>query len=187
MNCDNAAVLVPSYLDEELSEEQAAPLRKHLLACPTCRELAKDGTNLSRWFADDEPFEVPVGFAARVARRAFSGDRGLLPDTAPEAISADLPPDAAARGGKRQTPLLRFVLTATSIAALVLFVLAMAIRWRTLPEGRGVQADDAIELRQQIEELNRRDAEALDSSGQQGKRNQGALGDQEPTFGGGAQ
>lgn len=187
MNCENAAVLVPSYLDEELSEEQAAPLRKHLLACPGCRELAKDGTNLSRWFADDEPFEVPAGFAARVARRAFSGDRGLLPESASEGIGADLQPTAAAAGGKHQTPLLRFVLTATSIAALVLFVLAMAIRWRTLPEGRGVQAEDAIELRQQIEELNRRDAEALDSSGELSDQEQGAPGDREPTLGGAAQ
>ena len=77
--CDDARALVPSYLDGELSEAQASPLRAHLLDCPACRGVAKEGKALRRWFEfEPAPVSVPAGFAARVARRAFAGDPGLL-------------------------------------------------------------------------------------------------------------
>ena len=42
IHCDNASSLVQSYMDSELTEAQAAPLREHFLDCPACRELAKN-------------------------------------------------------------------------------------------------------------------------------------------------
>jgi anti-sigma factor RsiW len=124
--CDDARVLVPSYLDGELSEAQASPLRAHLLACPACREVAKEGKTLKRWFAaPPERVRVPDGFAARVARRAFAGDPGLL---VPEA------------GPARQRPLLPFLLLATAVAAAVLLVLAVAIQRESLPESNRLEA-----------------------------------------------
>jgi len=125
MPCQNARSLVPSYLDGELTEERAAPLREHLLACVGCRETAKGGRNLKSWFQDAEA-EIPSGFAARVARRAFAGDRGLDGVEAP----------AEERAGT----LLPFLLRASTVAAAILFVLAISIQRRSLPEGDGLEA-----------------------------------------------
>jgi len=127
ISCDAARPLVPSYLDGELSEAQASPLRAHLLDCPACREVAKEGKSLQRWFeTESEPITVPAGFAARVARRAFAGDPGLL---VPE------PPAIRPR-----RPLLPFLLVASAVAAALLFVLAVAIQRESLPRTNGLDA-----------------------------------------------
>lgn len=129
-SCDDARPLVSSYLDGELSENLASPLRAHLLACPACREVAKEGRTLSRWFeVDPTPVTVPSGFAARVARRAFAGDPGLLVPEVPRV-----------KAGK---PLLPFLLVASALAAALLFVLAVAIQRETLPHSKGLDAKDS--------------------------------------------
>jgi anti-sigma factor RsiW len=128
--CDDARVLVPSYLDGELSEAQASPLRVHLMACPACREVAKEGKVLKRWFvAPVDRVSVPDGFAARVARRAFAGDPGLLV------------PEPSQRRVER--PLLPFLLLATAVAAAVLFLLALAIQRESLPQSNRLEAQQA--------------------------------------------
>jgi anti-sigma factor RsiW len=130
ITCDAARPLVPPYLDGELSEAQASPLRAHLLDCPPCRETAKEGKALERWFVD-EPLAVaaPAGFAARVARRAFAGDPGLL---VPE------PPALA-----RRRPLLSFLLVASAVAAAALLVLALALKRQSLPGADGLDARES--------------------------------------------
>src|ERR1700752_2002103 len=87
-SCDETRKLVPRYLDGELSEAQASPLRTHLLDCPACREVAKEGRSFHRWFEAVEPVPVaiPAGFAARVARRAFAGDPGMLVPVEPPSL-----------------------------------------------------------------------------------------------------
>lgn len=127
ISCDAARPLVPPYLDGELSEAQASPLRAHLLDCPACRESAKGGKALARWFVA-EPLAVsaPAGFAARVARRAFAGDPGLL---VPE------PPAVHPR-----RTLLPFLLVASAVAAAVLLVLALALQRESLPRAGGLDA-----------------------------------------------
>src|SRR5262245_33215547 len=120
ISCDDARTLVPSYLDGELAEAQASPLRGHLLDCPACREVAKQGKTLQRWFEVAPPaVTVPAGFSARVARRAFAGDPGLL-----------VPEPPAVRPRKSLLP---FLLVASAVAAALLFVLALAIQRETLP------------------------------------------------------
>ena len=131
ISCDDARPLVPSYVDGELSEAQASPLRAHLLDCPACREVAKEGKSLQRWFEFEQaPVAVPAGFAARVARRAFAGDPGLL---VPE------PPPSNATGRPRAS-LLPFLLVASAVAAALLFVLAVAIQRESLPRSNGLDA-----------------------------------------------
>ena len=132
IHCDNAGSLVQGYLDGELTEAQAAPLREHLLDCPGCRELAKGGRTLRRWFQEarevhqdaDAGVPVPDGFASRVARRAFAGDPGLL---IPEPRRASLMP---------------FLLAATAVAAGLLLVLSIVIQRQTIPDSATMSADD---------------------------------------------
>ena len=156
MECSQARSLIPSYLDGELSEAQAAPLRRHLLDCQPCRAGAQGEKNLKRWFAPDEPMAVSRDFAARVARRAFAGDTG------------DRFGPAAAAAGAGEDRSLRYVLQITSIAALVLIMLALALRSLSLPAGHSLVAntgepslDQAIE---ELDRLNRTDSRAQSPS-----------------------
>jgi len=69
---------------------------------------------------------VPDGFAARVARRAFAGDPGVL---VPHA--AEIEPTGS---------LLPFVLKLSALAAGLLFAFSIGIRMTSLPSGAGMNA-----------------------------------------------
>lgn len=145
IHCENARPLVPSYLDGELSEAQAGPLRQHLLACASCRSEAQDLKSLKKWFVSGEsaglPVAVPDGFASRVTRRAFAGDRGRV-DPEDEIVLAAAPDG----GGSGQTDgLLRFVLQVTSIAAALLIALSLALRAMDLPRSESLMAEESLE------------------------------------------
>jgi anti-sigma factor RsiW len=127
ITCDHARPLVPGYLDGELSEAQASPLRAHLLDCPACRESAKQEKSLKRWFEPEPAPAVPSGFAARVARRAFAGDPGLLVPESPRV---------------RARPLLPFLLVASAVAAAALLLLALALQRESLPRAGGLEAQE---------------------------------------------
>ena len=155
IQCENASALVPSYLDGELSEEQAGPLRRHLLDCFACREVAQGEQALKRWFsAEESATAVPPGFAARVARRAFAGDQGVLqPQASTEASTA---------GGGSVLP---FVLRLTAIAAAVLFAFALGIRQQSLPEDLGLSAEESWQdVREELSELNEQEAIASEAN-----------------------
>jgi anti-sigma factor RsiW len=152
MECRNAKALIPSYIDGELSEAQAGPLRKHLLDCQSCRTDAQGEKNFKRWFVRDESFQIPAGFSARVARRAFAGVRS---EGWSEALRSDR--------GVVEKDLLRFVLQVTSIAAVLLVVLSIGIRNSSLPSGSKLMADDhpevSLELAlEELDELDRAEA-----------------------------
>lgn len=152
--CENAKSLTPSYLDGELSEEQAAPLRRHLLECLSCREVAQSEQALKRWFAVDDESPAPPGFAARVARRAFAGDPGVLSDREVE------PAETAVEGA-----ILSFVLLFTAAAAAVLLVLALAIREERLPASPGLSAEEPYpQVLESLEQLNRRESTTIDQA-----------------------
>ena len=128
VTCENIRTLLSSYLDGELSEEQAQPARAHLMDCTSCREAVQEGKVIRRWFQGaEQAVEVPAGFAARVARRAFAGDPGLL---VPE------------RAGQGEKPLLPFVLKLSALAAGVLFAFSLLIQKESLPSGEEIQATD---------------------------------------------
>jgi len=161
--CQDARPMIPSYLDGELSEAQAATLRKHLLECQPCRATAQDQKNLARWFqvakTAEAPLPVPRDFAARVARRAFQGDRG--------ALGTELAPAPARTGAESRH--LRLVLTLTAAAAAVVLIVSMAIRQMTLPNGQDLRADDkkeaVVPLPEAIQELDRLNARERDAAG----------------------
>ena len=151
MKCNQAQPLIPSYLDGELSEAQAGPLRKHLLDCQPCRGSAQGEKNLKRWFVPEAHVAVPRDFASRIARRAFAGDRGerLLEQPASVIVS---------RSGEDSN--LRFVLQLTSLAAAALILLSLAIGSLKLPSGNKMQADSTreVKLERAIDELDRLNA-----------------------------
>ena len=126
--CTDARPLIMSYLDGELSEAQAAPLRKHLLECQPCRGSAQDQKNVRRWFQAADPVVIPKDFAARVARRAFQGDRGevLVASAAQHELTPPTLAPARAHDGRssKEGQTLRFVLTLTAIAAALVFCVA---------------------------------------------------------------
>ena len=152
LRCNDALPLVPSYVDGELSEAQARPLREHLLDCRDCRGAAQDLKGLSRWFAsdvDDPNALVPSGFAARVARRAFAGDTGQ-PEPAFPGLSSP---------AERGSDPIGFVRELTGLAAAVLVALAVGFRMQQVPSGERLRADEMLsfqEIEQRFEDLNER-------------------------------
>lgn len=147
MDCNDARPLVPSYLDGELSEAQAGPLRKHLLACQACRASAQAGKNLKRWFAATEPVAVPRDFAARVARMAFAGVE--VPEYAPVFETAAPRTAVAPVLVQRSQPepeqagrLLTFVLRLTVAAAVLALLASVAIQSLRRPSSSDLRADD---------------------------------------------
>jgi anti-sigma factor RsiW len=195
MECQQSQSLIPSYLDGELSEAQAAPLRKHLLDCQPCRAGAQGEKNQKRWFSAKLPVSVPHGFAARVARRAFAGDTGetqveILPAGAggvfARSASAAMSLDRAAlqssrahaERGASEAQLLRFVVQATAAAALLVLVLSIALRSLSLPAGSNLRAADGrneIGVEKALERLDQMNqTERMNSSGLTGEKTRGA-------------
>src|SRR5688500_16149750 len=152
--CTDARPLIPAWGDGELSAAQPAPLRAHLLGCRDCRGAMQDLRALHRWFevgALAGHALVPPGFAARVARRAFAGDRGeRLAPAAPEFERE-----------RRRT--LDFVLWSTAAAALLVVALSVALRLRELPASERLRAEDRTpqtteEILRALDELDAREA-----------------------------
>lgn len=159
MDCIDARPLVPSYLDGELSEAQAGPLRRHLLACQPCRASAQTGKNLKRWFATTEPVAVPREFAARVARMAFAGVE--VPDEMPlRDLEIASQPVVAAREAVAEPAegrILTFVLRLTVAAAVLALLASVAIQSLRRPSSAELRADDrrTMTLEQALERLDR--------------------------------
>ena len=150
--CAQARPLVAPYLDGELSEALAGPLRRHLMDCPACRAEAQAGRSLKRWFAAEPAMAVPGGFAARVARRAFAGDTG---ERGAESDEGWAPVAAAEQGA-----LLGFVLRLTAAAALLLIGLSVSSRLQQLPPGDRLRAQEPTrsteEILRRLDELDRK-------------------------------
>lgn len=160
MTCNEAQPLVWSYLDGELSEAQAAPLRKHLLECHACRNSAQDGKTLKRWFVRSEAVELaPRGFAARVAQQAFAARHA---ERAEQLSEVDEAPVARGNGEGR---VFSFVLRLTAVAAVALFVLSLVLRFQALPASEGMRADQREQptledVKRGLDELNAKEANA---------------------------
>lgn len=158
MDCRQAEPLIPSYLDGELSEARAAPLRRHLLDCQPCRAGAQGEKNLKRWFPAGTALAVPRGFAARVARRAFAGDLGEIPVVDSPSKLRPVPATRPTERVEHEEGILQFVLGLTAAAALVLIALAVSMRGSSLPSGSNLRATDGrdqISVEQALERLDR--------------------------------
>lgn len=166
MECQDARGSIQAYLDGELNEERAGPLRKHLLDCQPCRASAQSEKNLKRWFAKAKTPAtslIPRDFSARVARRAFAGDPGER-FTEPHTILVGAGGATMAAASRSDERNLRFVLTLTAAAAVLLVVLSVAIRGLTLPSSKTLIADERTTIedaRKQLDMLNQQPAAAV--------------------------
>lgn len=152
--CKEAVPMIGAYLDGELSPARAALLRPHLLECPACRNAAADGRSLQRWFAPlresaesgELAVAVPSGFSARVARRAFAGDRGVRGEWAERTAPA-----------REEGRILPFVLRLTAVAAAAALLLSLGVQLASRPQSNNLAADDraALPLLQIQTELDR--------------------------------
>jgi anti-sigma factor RsiW len=149
-SCEEVQPLVAVYLDGELSDTQAAPVRQHLLDCPACRQKVQEAKALKSWFRPTEEVPVPRDFAAHVARRAFAGDRGLLVPTAPpsEAVERDLG---------------RFVMNLTALAAAALLLISLSVQLAKRPDGETLRAENTTleESLQDLDRLNQQEFEGV--------------------------
>ena len=145
MDCLAASALVPGYLDGELSESQASPLRQHLLECAACRSITQEGKTLQSWLVAESAIVVPPGFAQRVARRAFAGDQGR---TEWSTASPARPFEARLRS---------YVVGLTALAAAVLMVVALVLGAGRRPQTSELRADDLSReaVLERLDELNR--------------------------------
>jgi anti-sigma factor RsiW len=141
MQCDDVLPLIAGYLDGELSETQSGPVRQHLLDCPACRQATQDQKALKSWFRPTAPVAAPEGFAARVARRAFQGDPGLLTPQAPPAR-------------EEAGSLLRFAMNLTAVAAAALLVMSLALQLQKQPASTTLRADSS-DLERALQSLDR--------------------------------
>jgi len=154
-DCQTYRALVPGYADGELSEEQAAPLRQHLLSCNACRNAVQDLDHVGRWFPREPELEVPEGFAARVAAAAFAGAE---PVARPRPRAQQRP--AAAAAPDAEPRLMGFVLTLTSVAAGVLLTLALLMAREDEPQGTQMSAEPLPAILQELDRLNGERGEA---------------------------
>ena len=106
-DCKLFRPLIPGYLDGELSEDQASPLRKHLMDCRSCRTATQGEKALKGWFVAAEAINVPQGLAAHAAG-ARRGGCGAAAAACCPAYFTHHPPDVVrapgGRGGGVRTP-----------------------------------------------------------------------------------
>lgn len=145
MSCERSHALLTRYADGELEEILAAPLRRHLLECNGCRALAVETKNLRAWMEPRPAPAIPAGFAARVAERAFAGGEPVVTLRPAGGLESSIP------------HLQAFVLSATAVAAGVLFFLALALGFVSRPGGQSLEAMPYNEVLEQLEELKRQE------------------------------
>jgi anti-sigma factor RsiW len=154
MECNAANALIPGYVDGELSEAQAKPLRQHLLDCAACRAVTQDVKGLRGWFVAPGAVTVPPGFAERVARRAFAGDRGQQ--------WGGRERDDAGVSFAAEPRLVSFVMGLTALAAGLLLAISIYIGTMQRPQTDDLMADDLSPqaVVERLDELNRAEATA---------------------------
>lgn len=73
--CERVQQRVSRWLDDRLDAETSAVVERHLEQCDVCRVEFAAMRELSRRVAEQEPDDLPVGFAARVREAALQPER----------------------------------------------------------------------------------------------------------------
>lgn len=72
MECHNADELMMKYMDNALTENEAALLGKHLEACPRCEADFRLYDSILTGFSEMELISTPEGFEARVMEKILA-------------------------------------------------------------------------------------------------------------------
>ncbi|MFT7677553.1 MAG: anti-sigma factor RsiW [Planctomycetota bacterium] len=154
MQCVRAEELIPRYVDGELNDVEASPLRQHLIDCQTCRLRAQEVEALGSWFVDPTeqvgPAEAPAGFAARVAALAFAGAAQVEPLAGPRSLATA---HAEEHARSRENQLQTFVLNLTGAAAILVILFAFGLQRRGMPEVGTINADATMSLFESLDDL----------------------------------
>ena len=168
IQCEVVLALVPTFVDDEVTDGVGSTVRRHLMDCPACRKAVQEEQTLRQWFVASPEVEVPEGFAARVARRAFAGDVGLIPAVAPRSSSerelhAEAP-DGAPDGGPAGR-VLAFSRALVAVAAAGLVVTTLLLSGGDRPEVAELDAgNDLQEALMELDEENQRLELELDAA-----------------------
>lgn len=148
IQCDVVLALVPTFVDNEVAQSVGGTVRRHLMDCPSCRTAVQEEQTMRQWFVPGPEIEVPDGFAAHVARRAFAGDVGQAPVSLQQAAKAPEQPSGRVLAFSR-------ALVAVAAGGLVAVTLVLAGNGRPevadLDAGKGLQ-----EALSELEEENQR-------------------------------
>jgi anti-sigma factor RsiW len=80
MNCKVVQPLLSAFIDEELSQPEAAEVKTHLQRCPCCREEEFEMRLLKRLIATAPEAEPPPGFEDRLFKNVFERDSQVCED-----------------------------------------------------------------------------------------------------------
>jgi predicted anti-sigma-YlaC factor YlaD len=69
IDCKHVWNYISDYLDATLSEETRSIVQKHLDHCEICSAILDSTRNIIILVADDQVFELPVGFSERLHAR----------------------------------------------------------------------------------------------------------------------
>lgn len=69
IECKHVWNFISDYLDGTLSEETKVDVQKHLEHCEICSAILDSTRNIIILTADDQVFELPVGFSERLHAR----------------------------------------------------------------------------------------------------------------------
>jgi hypothetical protein len=69
LNCRHVWDCISGYLDDTLPVEMRDLVQKHLDHCEICSAILDSARNILILMADDQIFELPVGFSERLHAR----------------------------------------------------------------------------------------------------------------------
>ena len=69
LNCRHVWDRISGYLDDTLSPETRELVRRHLDHCEICSAILDSTRNILILTADDQVFQLPVGFSERLHAR----------------------------------------------------------------------------------------------------------------------
>ena len=156
IQCEVVLALVPTFVDDEVTDGVGGTVRRHLMDCPACRTAVQEEQTLRQWFVAGPEVGVPEGFAARVARRALAGDVGHIPAIAPQ-LSIPSEPHAEVPSARPAGRVLAFSRALVAVAAAGLVVTTLLLSDGSRPEVSGLDAGKGLqEALTELDEENQR-------------------------------
>jgi len=69
LECKHVWEHISGYLDHQLDAEMLAAVQKHLESCEVCSAILDSTRNILVLTADDQTYELPVGYSERLHER----------------------------------------------------------------------------------------------------------------------